>query len=324
MFEIDPESGEVTMKNPQDWDAEVYEFVEISVSATDNPGKSSHNPTVTETIKIYIEDVNDNEPQVVEYERSISVGELTPAGTNIGTEKFGKKFSFRAEDKDIDPDNNEVKFEIVSPSTSPFDIVNLDGNSAYLLIGEQLDFETRPKWNLEIRAYNYKGTPSKEQSFTVLINVEDENEPPIWDDIQVVFDEGQLAGATPTNGLQPHAIDLDFDRSQKVTYIITKDPEEFFRIDSNTGYITYKNDIPLDRECESCDHVAGTYPLDIKACDTMGSCATKTHHIFINDKDDEGPRLDLDEQVCNELDEGYVLFKGNRDVSQSIFFFPDQ
>jgi hypothetical protein len=315
MFEIDSETGEVTMKNPQDWDAEVYEYVEIFVSAQDNPGKTSRNPAVTETIKIYLEDVNDNPPQVTDYVRAISVPELTAVGENIGTEKFGKKFSFRAEDKDIDPDNNEVKFEIVSPSTSSFDIINLDGNTAYLQIAEMLDYETRPKWDLDIRAYNPKGNPPKEENFNVVINVEDENEPPIWDDNFIEFEEGQVAGQGPTNGVQPHARDLDFEGSQKVTYSIIKDPMEFFSIDSKTGYITYKNDIPLDRECDFCDYTAGTYPLDIKACDPMDECATKTHHIFIKDKDDEGPRIDLDEQVCNELDEGYVQVKGSRDLT---------
>ena len=83
------------VKNPQDWDAEVYEYVEIQISATDNPGKTTHNPPTTENIRIYIGDINDNDPEVVEYERQITVGELAAIGSDIGTDNFGGKYSFR-------------------------------------------------------------------------------------------------------------------------------------------------------------------------------------------------------------------------------------
>ena len=320
IFDVHPETGEITMKNPLDWDAEIYEYVEIQVTATDNPGKSAHNPPVTATIKIYIEDVNDNEPQVVDYEQRISVGELTPAGTDIGTDNFGGQYSFKAMDNDVDKDNRKVTFEITSPSTSPFEIINQDNpeNSALLQIGgEMLDFETRPKWTLEVRAINNDGKPVKSQTFTVTIDVLDENEPPVWDDNTIVYNEHALKGAQPLSG-QPHARDLDFGGTQKVTYTITKDQEDFFDINRDSGYITYKSEVPLDRECPSCNWAAGTYPLEIKACDPDNLCAVKVHNIFINDVNDEGPRIDLDEAVCNVLEDSYVLIKGKREVTIPI------
>ena len=39
MFNVDKESGEITLNNPTNWDAETYEYVVITVQARDNPNK---------------------------------------------------------------------------------------------------------------------------------------------------------------------------------------------------------------------------------------------------------------------------------------------
>ena len=261
--------------------------------------------------------MNDNEPQVQDYEKTISVGELAKQGTNIGTENF-KDFSFRATDKDIDGDNRDVTFEIVSPLGAPFDVINKDNpeNSALLQVGKDgLDFETTPQWTLNIRAINKQGKPVQFKDFTVLVTVEDENEPPEWEDNQIRMTEGDKKGAMPSS--HPHAIDRDFGGSQTVTYDIITDPENYFDIDRQTGRLTYRSDEPLDRECIACNWHSGTYPLTLSACDELKLCNTKTFDIFITDVNDEGPRLEIDGQdtsVCNVLDDSYVIVNGKREV----------
>ena len=325
MFDVNPETGEIKIKNPQDWDAELYEYVEISVLAVDNPGKSAHNPPVRATIKIIIDDENDNEPQVVDYERQITVGELAPAGEKLGTEAYGGDYSFRAVDKDVEPENREVTFRIVSPADSPFEIINQDNpeNSALLQItNERLDFETRPEWILNIRAENAKAEEVKYQSFTMKITVRDENEPPIWDTDEVRFVEGDVNGAGPQGNVHPHARDLDFGGIQKIFYRKVNDPEDLFTLSRDTGRIKYSGAEPLNRECNSCDWKAGTYPLVLEACDEAGACQQQEIPIHITDKDDEGPRIDIDEAVCNVLDESYVLVKGERKVRRLSQDYP--
>ena len=161
MFDIDSVTGAITMKNPQDWDAEVYEYVEITVLATDNPGATSRNPPTEGTVKIYVEDINDNDPKVVDYEKKISVGELAKPGSKLGTDKYGGQYSFKAEDRDVDRANNEVTFKINTPREHPFEIINTADNKAILQIGagkkhKLLDFETQNEWRLEVQAENEK------------------------------------------------------------------------------------------------------------------------------------------------------------------------
>ncbi|CAG5106170.1 Oidioi.mRNA.OKI2018_I69.chr1.g2721.t1.cds [Oikopleura dioica] len=315
IFNINSETGEITLNNPGPsyWDAESYEFVEIE----DAPGKSARNPPVTEKITIYIKDVNDNPPRIVDYEKVIKVGELKPVGSAIGTENFGGKYSFRATDADVDPENNRVTFRLKSES-SPFEIVNKDDNTAFLQIAKPgLDFETQKRWTIEVVAENEDAADrGKDANFAITIDVLDENEPPIWDDTNIIFKEGDTNGAKSLRD-NPRAKDLDFGGKSPVTYRITKDPLGFFDVDRNSGTLTYVHAAPLDRECESpaCNYRNGTYALELEACDDENLCAKKTHYIFIEDINDEGPRIEYNEPVCNILDSGsYVVIKGSTDL----------
>jgi len=318
IFNIDSQTGEITLNNPGPsyWDAEQYEYVEIEVTAQDAPGKGARNPAVTEKITIFIKDVNDNTPKIVDYEKTIKVGELKPVGSAIGTENFGGAYSFKATDADVDPENNQVTFRLKSAS-SPFEIVNKLDNTALLQIAKPgLDFETQERWNIEIVAENSKASSSstKVASFAVTIDVVDENEPPIWQDTNIIFKEGDVAGARSQRD-NPRAKDLDFGGRSPVTYRITKDSQGFFDVDRSSGSLTYVHTTPLDRECDSCNYNNGTYALELEACDDEGLCAKKIHHIFIEDINDEGPRVEINEPVCNMLAQNsYVVIKGKTDL----------
>ena len=120
--------------------------------------------------------------------------------------------------------------------------MNKDDNTAFLQIAKPgLDFETQKRWNIEVVAENkdaVSSTSSKAASFAVTIDVLDENEPPIWDDTNIIFKEGDTNGAKSQRD-NPHAKDLDFGGKSPVTYRITKDPLGFFDVDRNSGTLTY-------------------------------------------------------------------------------------
>ena len=142
--------------------------------------------------------------------------------------------------KDVDPENNRVTFRLKSAS-SPFEIVNKLDNTALLQIANPgLDFETQKRWNIEIVAENRDASSQSNQvaSFAVTIDVVDENEPPIWKDTNIIFKEGDVAGARSQRD-NPRAEDLDFGGRSPVTYRITKDPQGFFDVDRNSGSLTY-------------------------------------------------------------------------------------
>ena len=133
-----------------------------------------------------------------------------------------------------------MTFRLKSAS-SPFEIVNQEGNTGLLQIAKPgLDFETQEKWNIEIVAENKDASSPSYQtaSFAVTIDVVDENEPPIWKDTNIIFKEGDVAGARSQRD-NPRAVDLDFGGKSPVTYRITKDPMGFFDVDRTSGSLTY-------------------------------------------------------------------------------------
>ena len=72
-----------------------------------------------------------------------------------------------------------------------------NSNNAYLVVNKTLDFETTPKYELKIRAANRQAKSNVDrmsQDFAVIIDIEDENEPPIWSNNKVVFNENVRAG----------------------------------------------------------------------------------------------------------------------------------
>ena len=73
-------------------------------------------------------------------------------------------------------------------------------------------------------------------------------------------------GEKSKNGQNPFAYDPDFG-GQDVTYRIKNDPASYFKIDSNTGELSYDGQLPLDRECQFCNWKDGTYNLTLEACD---------------------------------------------------------
>ena len=119
------DQGEIYFsKNSKDeqFDREIYERVEITVIATDNPGRLSNTGPVEQVVTIFLNDVNDQDVEVElpkGFSGSISVSELANPG-QIGD-------YFAATDKDIDGVNNEVYFEISQPADSPFSTIN-EGN----------------------------------------------------------------------------------------------------------------------------------------------------------------------------------------------------
>ena len=70
-------------------------------------------------------------------------------------------------------------------------------NTAILKLEKGLDFETRDSYSLKVKAFNSIAPTNKVQTakeFTVNIQVEDENEPPLWQNKDVEFAEGQEQG----------------------------------------------------------------------------------------------------------------------------------
>ena len=66
------------------------------------------------------------------------------------------------------------------------------------MVNGTLDYETQAEYTLELRAYNKEAEPSTipgtESIFIVPIKLIDVNEPPIWQENDIIFQENVLYG----------------------------------------------------------------------------------------------------------------------------------
>ncbi|CDQ80675.1 unnamed protein product [Oncorhynchus mykiss] len=121
---VDPKSGNITLI--QELDREKQGEISALVSITDGRNK------VVETIRVFVTDANDEEPEFQNLPFAVDVPEDTPAGSSI--------YRVQAVDKDMGS-GGSVTYYLQGTPTTKFTI---DGHSGVLRIkpGETLDFET--------------------------------------------------------------------------------------------------------------------------------------------------------------------------------------
>lgn len=102
LFNIDADSGLITVANSEKLDAETIQTVILTVEAADDNGKGF---TSTATVNIDIIDINDNKP---EFEKSVY-----EFFVNNEKNDFLSSAYIKALDKDISPPNNQIHYEIL-------------------------------------------------------------------------------------------------------------------------------------------------------------------------------------------------------------------
>merc|ERR1712113_1186455 len=171
LFSIDPYSGAISLvSDGNDFDREKYE--KIKITAQDAPGKSSRTQPVEQDVMININDINDNNVIVVEYEKEIKVSESEEIGNQLT--------SIVAKDEDATEQNRFIAFELLD-SNSPFALNQHGDNTVSLILKDKLDFEEKALYYVNIKALNKQANERIEQTEAIIqvkINVIDENEAP--------------------------------------------------------------------------------------------------------------------------------------------------
>ena len=158
LFQIDPSSGEVTVKTKMDREDGDTHF-ELAVVVSD--GKGTSNPGI---LNVTIEDINDNTPVLVQplvhtIDERCCVDEAV--------------FDITVNDPDFGS-NGEVVVEIVSPK----DIFRIENTTVYLL--QELDFEGISLYNITIKLTD-NGIPMLSQDDVIEIVVVDKpDNPPVF------------------------------------------------------------------------------------------------------------------------------------------------
>ncbi|XP_071105206.1 cadherin-23-like [Haliotis cracherodii] len=285
---INGSSGVISPRGPLDYEKLLPSLsgtIVLTVIATDGgaPRLSS-----TATLRINVQDENDNAPVFNKTTFSGDVMESGNPGEHI--------LQVEATDSDGTAQNSDVFYILLGEGSYKFQI---DGSSGNISTAAPLDREFKAEYNLTVMAMD-RGTPPRSSSATVIINVTDVN-----DDVPK-FRQPTVSESVPeTNNVGSilytmSAIDHDQD-AHLVYTIFWNDSsasdedlnpvnrsrlQEILKVNTSTGGIVLMND--LDRE------EIELIKLKLHVIDTNGKqrtpqTATATLTLSVTDVDDNAP-----------------------------------
>ncbi|XP_073715821.1 B-cadherin-like [Misgurnus anguillicaudatus] len=247
------------------------------------------------TAVIIVTDSNDNPPQfepetytvsVPENQVGVEVAKLTVTdGDEPGSPAWSTKYKIISGDK----------LGVFNISTGPSQLEGI------ITTVKPLDYEKTKQYILSVIVENddpFVG-PLPTSTATVTVNVEDVNEPPVFNPKEkyIIKPENVPVGS---DLVAFTATDPDIGRAQKLTYRIGSDPAGFLSVIEDTGMIKVKS--LMDRE--SIEVKDGKYTAIILAVDndeTARATGTGTLIIELEDVNDNAPYINEREiKICNQ------------------------
>ncbi|KAL6033732.1 hypothetical protein STEG23_037327, partial [Scotinomys teguina] len=238
-FSVTPDTGEVTLASPLDYET-LYSF-KITISVHDH-----HNSPVQREMQVFVEDRNDNAPVFQNSAFSTSISETLPVGSVV--------FSVLAEDPDTGT-GGLVRYYIekVIPSTN--DSKNLfhilDNGS--IVLNDRLSYNNKSAfYQLELKACDSGGLWNNsvviQCSQPVFLSISVVDEPDLDPQFVREFYSASVAedAALGTSVLKVEAVDGDKGINDQVTYNISNSTRSGWFSIGGDGVITVS--APLDRE----------------------------------------------------------------------------
>ncbi|MEM9386258.1 MAG: cadherin domain-containing protein, partial [Pseudomonadota bacterium] len=265
-FAIDPQSGVVTVADPDGLDFESAESVRIEVTATSEDGSTS-----AQSFDITITDDD-------EFDVTATVDSDVGADTVVENASAGDEVGITAFASDDDGSNNGVEYSL---STNPNDAFAIDAESGVVTVADPsgLDFESAQTMQIEVTATSDDGSTST-QTFDIAITDDDEF------DVSAVSDSdggantvAENASAGDTVGVTAFASDDD-GANNGVEYSLSANPNDAFAIDADSGVVTVADPGGLDFES------AQTMQIEVTATSDDGSTSSQTFDIAISDNDE--------------------------------------
>ena len=268
-FQIDQDSGELSLKQTLDREGTKTGQINITVEAKDHGHPPRRNQ---QYIQIFVDDVNDNAPIFQPHLEILNLYENISIGSEL--------LRVTAVDKDQGL-NGKVEYSITAGnSNQTFSIHPIDG---IITLIKPLDRETMQNYQIDIRAFDF-GSPVQENITTVRIHVLDvnDNEPRFINppSLKVIKENVYYV----ENVAKFVAVDNDKGENGEVVYsIINPVLSPFLSIDNVTGVVSLI--APLDREVKS------NYSVIIEAKDKENPFFyTQTEfRILVKDENDNSP-----------------------------------
>lgn len=264
LFDLDPTTGEVTVRNGAVLDREVAASYTLDISVADGGTPSL---STSQTLTINLDDLNDNTPAITS-PVAMAVDENAAGGTLVGT--------VTAVDNDATAANNILTYTAVGGSGQAlFDIDPVTG-AITVHSGAVLDREAAANYTLDVRIAD-NGTPGLFAVETIQINLNDVNEftPSFTSLPSMSVDEGSAGGT-----LVGTATAMDGDATapnNTITYAATGGTGlALFDVNPATGAVTVKVGAVLNFESTQ------SFTLDVTATDGGALVGNQTITIGLN------------------------------------------
>ncbi|XP_071943757.1 cadherin-23-like [Antedon mediterranea] len=295
LFEIDPDTGMLSLRPGVTLDFESEETHVITVIATDDGTPSQTGVTM---VTVSVTNINDNTPEFEGAPYTTSVNDDTPPGSNITT--------ITAIDADNQTDG--LRYSIIQGN--PDGLFRIDPVTGIVYLNKSAGNYGDQTFPLTIQVSDDPNDPTNSQSSitTLTVSVISVERPPVFASGLFIgsVDEG-IEGAPVT--VVP-VVSVTGDGSQ-VTYSITGPDSDYFDIDPATGQLTTK--VALDAETKDL------YEFEIVATNSKGETDTADIQVMITNLNDNSP-IFVPPQISINISEGTA---GGETVGQVNATDPD-
>ncbi|KAM9847693.1 B-cadherin-like [Aulostomus maculatus] len=303
LFEINPVTGSIRVSGTG-LDREKYPKYTLVVQAADMVGEGLSGEA---KVILTVTDSNDNAPKFTQpsYETAIAENKADTVVAKMLVDDQDEPHSpaWNAMFKIVDGDPGKL-FTI---KTGP------NKNEGIISTAKGLDFEKASQHTLLVSVENEIpfAVPLPTSTATVVVNVLDVNEPPVFDPVEKHVTKMEDL-AIDADVVHYTASDPDIARKQKVMYKIVSDPAGWLNVAKDSGLITVKS--LMDRE--SLFVKDNKYQALIGAFDNDEVPATGTGTLIIQleDVNDNAPSIEQREiKVCNKQSAPHLLSVTDKD-----------
>ncbi|KAG2455369.1 PCDGM protein, partial [Polypterus senegalus] len=301
LFEVDPKTGEIRVKDVIDFEAGVAYDINVQARDKGTPALEGHC-----NVKVEIIDVNDNEPEVILTSLSSPVSENAVPGTVIAL--------ISVRDPDSGP-NGEVHLRI--PPGVPFKLRSSFENHYSLVTDGPLDREEQNEYNITVTATD-SGSPPLSTKIILPVNLSDVNDnAPVFSQpaYTIHLKENNLPGSLICT---VSASDADLDKNAQLSFSILDSTthetsvSSFVYINSENGNIYAMRSFDYEQINLFQIHV------QVKDAGSPALSSNATVNVFILDQNDNAPEVvyphhsdetPLQQTVPRSADAGYLVTK---------------
>ena len=268
-FIIGSATGIISINN--DVDREMLDAYTLGVMATDGGSRSTQS-----TVEISITDINDNSPVFNPLSYSVTVDENATINSTL--------ISVIATDADADGPNSDISYSIQSGNDENLFHISSTG---VISIISALDYETAVSHSLIVQAMD-NGIQSRSSTAVVSVNVMDINDEP------VTLDGDQVVNVTEYTTVNRAIAQFrvpNVEQSDNISFVISGDQVEDFRIDPVTGAVTLAQSLDYETRV--------SYALIVTVSDGIFSDSAQLT-VNVLDENDNQPILDIKDPLMIE------------------------